>query len=109
MAEEPTLPPVMTPKMLADAWHCSERHIRNLIESGELKAFKLGEKLLRITTNEAELFRQRNSTSAKEAATLSSSPTEVEQDQPEATISDKKRRKPAAPRLDLLRRRGPKF
>ena len=39
---------VLTPAMLADHWHCSERHVRNLINRGELRGVRLGGKLLRI-------------------------------------------------------------
>lgn len=53
MTEDQTLPPVMTPKTLAKAWNCSERHIRNLIDRGQLKSFKLGGKLIRIRSEDA--------------------------------------------------------
>jgi len=39
---------VYTPAMLADQWQCSERHVRNLVNRGELRAFRLGGKLVRI-------------------------------------------------------------
>lgn len=48
--------PVYTPATLADHWQCSERHIRNLIASGELPSFRLGGKLLRIKGEEVEKF-----------------------------------------------------
>jgi hypothetical protein len=48
---------------LARDWCCSERHIRNLIAAGELRAFRLGGKLLRITAEEAENFQCRNTAS----------------------------------------------
>lgn len=41
-----------TPRMLSERWECSERHIRNLIRDGKLRAFRLGEKLIRITAAE---------------------------------------------------------
>lgn len=47
-----------TPKSLADHWECSERHIRKLIASGELPAFRLGGKLLRIKPEDVERFEQ---------------------------------------------------
>lgn len=53
MDESQSLPPVMTPKTLAKAWNCSERHIRNLINKGQLKSFKLGGKLIRIRSEDA--------------------------------------------------------
>jgi excisionase family DNA binding protein len=41
-------------KLLAERWSCSEAHIRNMIRRGELAAFKLGGKLLRISAEEVE-------------------------------------------------------
>ncbi|MGT2444500.1 helix-turn-helix domain-containing protein [Ensifer adhaerens] len=43
-----------TPKSLADRWGCSDRHIRNMIARGELTAYRLGGKLLRIQPQEVE-------------------------------------------------------
>jgi excisionase family DNA binding protein len=51
---------VYTPALLAQRWQVSERHIRNLIQRGELKAFRLGEKLLRIRVEEVEDYERRN-------------------------------------------------
>jgi excisionase family DNA binding protein len=45
-----------TPTTLAVRWQCSERHIRNLIASGELPSFRLGGKLLRIRAEDVEAF-----------------------------------------------------
>jgi len=39
---------VYTPAPLAAEWKCSAHQIRNLIDNGELRAFRLGGKLLRI-------------------------------------------------------------
>jgi excisionase family DNA binding protein len=38
-----------TPTEVANRWKVSERHIRRMIRDGQLKAFRLGGKLLRIT------------------------------------------------------------
>lgn len=47
--EAPAAPPKpMTPAALAKRWLCSERHVRNMINSGELQCFRLGGKLIRI-------------------------------------------------------------
>ncbi|MCO6390566.1 excisionase family DNA-binding protein [Aliihoeflea aestuarii] len=46
------LPNVFTPKTLAERWHCSERHIRNMLERGDLDFFRLGGKLVRIRTED---------------------------------------------------------
>lgn len=45
-------PRVYTPATLAKRWHCSERHIRNMIKNGNLGAFWLGGKLVRIPVAE---------------------------------------------------------
>lgn len=48
-AQEPNpAPAVYSPRTLAARWGCSERHIRNMIQRGELAAFRLGQKLVRI-------------------------------------------------------------
>lgn len=44
--------PVYTPATLSKRWQCSERHVRNMIEHGELPAFRLGGKLMRIRGDE---------------------------------------------------------
>ncbi|WP_338531621.1 helix-turn-helix domain-containing protein [Nitratireductor thuwali] len=46
---------VFTPRTLAERWQCSERHVRNMIDRGELSAFRLG-KLLRIRGETVEAF-----------------------------------------------------
>lgn len=57
------MPNVYTPHTLSKEWGCSENHIRNLIRRGELTAFRLGGKLLRIRSEDVEAYRERNSTS----------------------------------------------
>jgi excisionase family DNA binding protein len=37
-----------TPDQVAAHWGCSANHVRKLIHSGELRAFRLGERLFRI-------------------------------------------------------------
>ncbi|MFU0504042.1 helix-turn-helix domain-containing protein [Pseudaminobacter sp. NGMCC 1.201702] len=64
MTEERKLPRVLTPKMVADLWLCSERHVRNLINRGELNSFQLGGKLLRIRAQDVVEFEKRNATPA---------------------------------------------
>lgn len=49
-----------TPTMLAERWQCSERHIRNLIAAGDLRAFKVGGKLMRISVDVIEEFERRD-------------------------------------------------
>jgi hypothetical protein len=47
-------PMLFTPAMLAERWHCSEQHIRNMVTTGQLAHFHVGEKLLRIVREEVE-------------------------------------------------------
>ncbi|MBD3844232.1 helix-turn-helix domain-containing protein [Bosea sp. SSUT16] len=42
--------------MLAERWQCSERHIRNQIAAGRLRAFRVGGKLLRISMDAVEEY-----------------------------------------------------
>jgi excisionase family DNA binding protein len=50
---------VHTPATLAKHWGCSERHIRNLIASGDLGHLKLGGKLIRIPIAEVSAYENR--------------------------------------------------
>ena len=45
-----------SPRDLAHRWQCSERHVRNLINRGELRAFHLGGKLVRVRHEDVEQF-----------------------------------------------------
>ena len=58
--EAANLPRVMTPGMVAEAWHCSERHVRNLISRGELPSFRAGGKLIRVRGEDVEAYERRN-------------------------------------------------
>lgn len=53
---------VLTPAMLAERWQCSERHIRNLVDRGEIPSFRLGGKLIRIKVTDIEDFENRGGT-----------------------------------------------
>jgi len=57
-------PEIYTPATLAHEWQCSERHIRNLISTGQIEAFRLGGKLLRIARQAVEEFECRNRTAS---------------------------------------------
>ncbi|MEJ5081037.1 helix-turn-helix domain-containing protein [Ochrobactrum sp. MYb379] len=48
--------PLFTPATLAKRWECSEKHVRNLIKTGQLNAFRLGGKLYRIKQSAVEAF-----------------------------------------------------
>jgi len=65
---------VFTPAALAREWACSERHIRNLVAAGQLRAFRLGGKLLRITAEAAEEFQCRQTTASDGSMDASASP-----------------------------------
>jgi excisionase family DNA binding protein len=58
-----SLPRVLTPGMVAEIWHCSERHVRNLIATGELPSFRAGGKLIRVYGAEVEAYECRNGAS----------------------------------------------
>lgn len=53
-----------TPETLAREWRCSARHIRRLVSSGELRAVRLGAKLIRIPAEEAQRFLARMATAS---------------------------------------------
>jgi hypothetical protein len=65
---------VYTPAALAREWMCSERHIRNLIAKGQLRAFRLGGKLLRIPLECAEEFECLQATASDGSTDASASP-----------------------------------
>ncbi len=50
MQTDDETPNVFTPLTLAKRWECSPKHVRNLINKGQLPSFKLGGKLFRIRT-----------------------------------------------------------
>ncbi len=52
-----------TPDEVAKRWKCSAAHVRNLITNGELEAFRLGGKLLRIKGSAIEDYERCHSTS----------------------------------------------
>ncbi len=70
---------IFTPARLAKEWDCSERHIRNLINRGELRHFRLGGKLLRIPAEAVEEFEcQHTASDDSEESSLSSITTPQE-------------------------------
>jgi excisionase family DNA binding protein len=91
---------IYTPAMLAREWECSERHIRNLIAANELRAFRLGGKLLRIPADAVEDFKCRNTASSGSGA---GSPSSIETPEDNATVT---RLEPIA-RLKLAAARRP--
>lgn len=97
------IPIVFTPATLAERWACSERHVRNMIETGELPAFKLGGKLLRIRAVDVEMLECPSGQSpASEASSAFHGP--IQPSQAEGDVIDLERqiekRRNAVPRLD---------
>ncbi|POR42521.1 hypothetical protein CRT23_12065 [Methylobacterium sp. V23] len=45
---------ILIPKQVAARWGCSEQHVRNMVNRGELGHFRLGGKLLRIPLSAVE-------------------------------------------------------
>ncbi|MEM7505569.1 MAG: helix-turn-helix domain-containing protein [Pseudomonadota bacterium] len=57
-------PENMTVAMVAARWGCSGRHVYNMIHAGELPAFRLGGKLIRIKRWAVEELECRNTVSS---------------------------------------------
>lgn len=53
---------VTTPNKLAVHWGCSSNHVRNLIARGELRAFRIGQRLWRIPLEAITEYEQRQMT-----------------------------------------------
>lgn len=96
-------PNVFTPATLAEWWECSERHVRNLIETGDLDAFRLGGKLWRITPDSVRAYECQNGASPDSAANAASHGM-IHPSQPAGAVIDLEhqiqKRRPASPRLD---------
>jgi len=99
---------IFTPATLAEHWHCSERHVRNLISRGELRAVRLGGKLLRIRLTDVEDFECQNGGSL-DCAGNSASPGAKETSGDVIDLEQRTaQRRPAAPRLDTQSLRAPR-
>ena len=59
----------MTPEQAAEMWGCSPNHVRNLIHRGELRAFRLGRRLLRIPPDAIAEYEQCQMNTASEGST----------------------------------------
>ena len=96
------LPTVFTPSSLAQRWECSERHVRNLISSGELPSFRLGGKLLRIRREDVERFEcQTGDLQDSEENSVSPGTTRMESGAVIVLEQPTRKGRPAAPRLDV--------
>ena len=58
----------VTPEQLAEKWECSPNHVRNLIKRGELRAWRLGSRLLRIPPDAIEEFERCRQTTASDGS-----------------------------------------
>lgn len=54
----------LLPREVAERWGCSERHVRDLIASGQLGHFRVGERLLRIPAAAVEEYERCQSVEA---------------------------------------------
>ncbi|WP_442980989.1 helix-turn-helix domain-containing protein [Rhizobium sp. T136] len=93
---------VFTPARLAERWECSERHVRNLISSGQLRCFRLGGKLIRIKEEDVERFEECQSGDLQGSMENFASPgmTRTESADVIDLGQQTRKRRPAAPRLD---------
>lgn len=90
----------LTTAMLAERWLCSERHIRNMITSGELPAFRLG-KLFRIRLDDVERVEcQTGDLHGSKENTASHGTTQMESGDVIDLEQKTKQRRTASPRLD---------
>lgn len=64
----------MTPEQVAERWGCSPNHVRNLIHRGELRAFRLGRRLIRIPAEAIGEFEQCQNIGSEGSTEDSSSP-----------------------------------
>ncbi len=48
MPNEQDRPLVWTPEMIAERWGCHAKTVRNMLNDGELKGFRVGQKLWRV-------------------------------------------------------------
>lgn len=65
-----------TVKSLAEHWRCSRRHVYNLIDTGQLKAFSIGTRGKRISDEEVERWEK----SEREATPTETLPSDVLRD-----------------------------
>ena len=71
---------VYSPKTLAAEWGCCANHVRNLVKSGELKGFRLGDKLLRIRAEDVRDYECRTRLGSSTESSSSSTETAVDGD-----------------------------
>lgn len=77
---------VYTPATLAKEWHCSERHVRSLVDKGELRAFRLGQRLLRIPAASAREYECRMATGSESSTDNASLSTTTQPESDTVTV-----------------------
>ena len=65
--------PPFTPQMLAERWGCSRQHVHDLIKQRQLRAFRIGTKLLRVSAEEVARWEAQNTGSGSSMTDTSSS------------------------------------
>ncbi len=58
-----------SPKKLAERWGCSRQFVHKLIRKGELPAFRIGEKLLRVRAEEVHKWEAQLANTVLEGST----------------------------------------
>ena len=105
-------PKAVSPAKLAERWDCSERHIRNMIERGEIPSFRLGGKLLRVKMEDVERFECQTNQPGESPDSTENAASPGKNQTEDADVIDleqrTKQRRPALPRLDLRNTRGHK-
>jgi excisionase family DNA binding protein len=64
-----SVPRPLTPEQVAERWSCSANHVRNLIRRQELRAFRVGSRLLRIPLDAVLEFEQRQAAAGSDDPT----------------------------------------
>ncbi len=57
----------LTPDEIAREWRCTGAHVRNLINAGQLRGFRVGSKII-VKASDAAAYLERGATSAAKAA-----------------------------------------
>jgi excisionase family DNA binding protein len=92
----------LTPRMVAERWQCSERKVRNMVESGALRAFQLDGKLLRIRQSDVEEYECRGGSQNCVENTASPGTTQPESGDVIDLGQATRKRRTASPRLSTL-------
>ena len=69
--------PPLSPDQVAERWGCSDNHVRNLFNRGELAGFRLGHRLIRIPVAAVHEYEQRQILPSAPAAPKSFDPDPI--------------------------------